>query len=104
MIIAIIKDRFAKHVLNKVMVIRSTVKPREKSPEEGSEDRQPKNPPPAAPPPAPPPASGPAVAPPPPRPAGPSPDDAIDGCDVLASAATTLTSDDQLPATEGGVA
>jgi hypothetical protein len=27
-------------VLNKVMVIRSTVKPREKSPEEGSEDRQ----------------------------------------------------------------
>ena len=29
-------------VLNKVMVIRSTVKPREKSREEGSEDRQPK--------------------------------------------------------------
>jgi hypothetical protein len=29
-------------VLNKVMVIRSTVKPREKSPEEGSEDRQPR--------------------------------------------------------------
>jgi hypothetical protein len=28
-------------VLNKFMVIRSTVKPREKSPEEGSEDRQP---------------------------------------------------------------
>jgi hypothetical protein len=27
-------------VLNKIMVIRSTVKPREKSPEEGSEDRQ----------------------------------------------------------------
>lgn len=27
-------------ILNKVMVIRSTVKPREKSPEEGSEDRQ----------------------------------------------------------------
>ena len=27
-------------VLNKVMVIRSTVKPREKSPDEGSEDRQ----------------------------------------------------------------
>jgi len=36
-------------ILNKVMVIRSTVKPREKSPEEGSEDWQ--NPP--APPPAP---------------------------------------------------
>jgi hypothetical protein len=29
-------------LLNKVMVIRSTVKPTEKSPEEGSEDRQPK--------------------------------------------------------------
>lgn len=29
-------------ILNKVMVIRSTVKPREKSPEEGSEDRKPK--------------------------------------------------------------
>lgn len=97
-------------VLNKVMVIRSTVKPREKSPEEGSEDRQPKNPVPA-PPPAPPPAAAPPVAPgpavaaaPPPGPAGPGADDAIDGCDVLASAATTLTSDDQLPVTEGGVA
>ncbi|HYH81823.1 MAG TPA: hypothetical protein VEX86_18595 [Longimicrobium sp.] len=30
-------------MLNKVMVIRSTVKPREKSPEEGSEDRQKKS-------------------------------------------------------------
>jgi hypothetical protein len=29
-------------VLNKVMVIRSTVKPHEKSGDEGSEDRQPK--------------------------------------------------------------
>lgn len=29
-------------LLNKIMVIRSTVKPREKSPEEGSEDRQPR--------------------------------------------------------------
>jgi len=27
-------------VLNKIMVIRSTVKPREKSPDESSEDRQ----------------------------------------------------------------
>jgi hypothetical protein len=27
-------------LLNKIMVIRSTVKPKEKSPEEGSEDRQ----------------------------------------------------------------
>jgi hypothetical protein len=35
-------------VLNKVMVVRSTVKPHEKSPEESSEDRQAKN---AAPPP-----------------------------------------------------
>jgi hypothetical protein len=32
-------------LLNKFMVIRSTVKPHEKSPEEGSEDRQPKTPP-----------------------------------------------------------
>jgi hypothetical protein len=32
-------------LLNKVMVIRSTVKPHEKSKEEGSEDRQPKKPP-----------------------------------------------------------
>lgn len=32
-------------VLNKIMVIRSTVKPREKSPDEGSEDRQPRTPP-----------------------------------------------------------
>jgi hypothetical protein len=31
-------------VLNKIMVIRSTVKPHEKSPEEGSEDRQPRRP------------------------------------------------------------
>ena len=31
-------------VLNKVMVIRATVKPHEKSPEEGSEDRQPSGP------------------------------------------------------------
>jgi hypothetical protein len=34
-------------VLNKVMVIRSTVKPHEKSPEEGSEDRRPRKQPPA---------------------------------------------------------
>jgi hypothetical protein len=34
-------------LLNKFMVIRSTVKPREKSPEEGSEDRQIAKPPPA---------------------------------------------------------
>lgn len=53
-------------VLNKLMVIRSTVKPHEKSPEESSEDRQPKNPttpapggttPPPPPPPPPPPAA-----------------------------------------------
>ena len=31
-------------ILNKIMVIRSTVKPFEKSPPEGSEDRQPQAP------------------------------------------------------------
>jgi hypothetical protein len=96
-------------VLNKVMVIRSTVKPHEKSPEESSEDRQfPKttvvtastdatqNP-----------------ASPPTSPVIPSTTPAvtitnirdtesdIDGCDVIA---TDFTTDEQLPPAEGGVA
>lgn len=81
-------------VLNKVMVIRSTVKPREKSPDEGSEDRQPR-----------------AVAAAPVQPAPASPaggggagsDADGDAHDAIATA-MDLTTDEQLPATEGGVA
>ena len=97
-------------VLNKVMVIRSTVKPHEKSPEEASEDRQLPSPPPPAPAGAPAPA-GPAPgarvgAPvsPPLEPLIPTPRDEesnLDGCHVVAE---TLTSDEHLPAAEGGVA
>lgn len=90
-------------MLNRMMVIRSTVKPHEKSLEEASEDRQP-----------PPPAGGGGAA----GGGGGSPGangasgtanfnttaantDDIDGCDITA---TDLTGDDQLPASEGGVA
>lgn len=99
-------------VLNKVMVIRSTVKPHEKSKEEGSEDRQPKA------------VVAPEAAivsaasaapmsfaqespsPPPLQASVPSPRDAesnIDGCDVPMSEAEA-TDDEDLPAAEGGVA
>ena len=95
-------------LLNKVMVIRSTVKPREKSPEEGSEDRQRKGPD------APERAAAPhehrgperaATTPrlvaandfePPSEPAG-----LEDGCDVPI---TKVTRDEDLPPAEGGVA
>jgi hypothetical protein len=99
-------------LLNKVMVVRSTVKPHEKSPEEGSEDRQL--------------GSrrttdseeqgtmtrggirGPARVTPPSRSEGiPAPRDAtsaIDGCDVDMADATTVTADEDLPPAEGGVA
>ncbi|MGI4873126.1 MAG: hypothetical protein ACRYFX_18355 [Janthinobacterium lividum] len=91
-------------VLNKIMIIRSTVKPHEKSPEEASDDRQ----------------LPPAQPGPPATPAGslPGPEtlsystpatatlpaDAhsdLDGCDVVA---VNLTPDEDLPAAEGGVA
>jgi hypothetical protein len=96
-------------VLNKVMVIRSTVKPREKSQEEGSEDRQVS---PAAATqlihvPAPPPAAVPPTAGGPPSrqmDKVPSPLDdrsGVDACDVVMGAPTP---DDELPASEGGVA
>jgi len=99
-------------LLNKMMVIRSTVKPHEKSPEEASEDRQVGSaPPPAAAagsPAAPPAPPGAAVATtaaaapsPPPPPAAPVPPDQIDGCDV---GIVHITSDEDLPAAEGGVA
>jgi hypothetical protein len=69
-------------VLNKIMVIRSTVKPHEKSGEEGSEDR--KAQPPAA--------SGSAAA---------AMESDADPCRVGGAAATP---DERLPAAEGGVA
>ena len=99
-------------VLNKVMVIRSTVKPHEKSQEEASEDRQqPAATPVVAG------AAAPAAAPAPPRtPAPPAPTIAtprdpesnLDGClvphDDHDTALQTLTSDESLPPAEGGVA
>lgn len=107
-------------LLNKIMVIRSTVKPREKSPEEASEDRQRRAPTrptngtgdgsagghlaaagvavsPGA-------ARIVAGAPPPPAGKVPTPADvesAVDGCDV---AVEEPTADEDLPPSEGGVA
>lgn len=105
-------------VLNKVMVIRSTVKPHEKSLEEASEDRQPKEPKtvpvpdtsqtqgavagsPAAPAPLPPQTGGQAESPPIQSPR--DQDSNVDTCDVD-FAQEEETSDDQLPPAEGGVA
>jgi hypothetical protein len=94
-------------LLNKVMVIRSTVKPHEKSLEEASEDRQAK-------------AVGPTVTGPPPAATAATrattapgvllpvngmnvrdKESTLDGCDVEIK---DITSDDQLPPAEGGVA
>ena len=88
-------------LLNKFMVVRSTVKPHQKSPEEGSEDRQ----------------IGDDTSPAPPADRAPSgvaqrstgppavPHaaalDLIDGCDVKV---TTVTADEDLPPAEGGIA
>jgi hypothetical protein len=106
-------------VLNKVMVIRSTVKPHEKSPEEASEDRQPKTEKPATVPaapdtsqtqaggagssaaPAPPPRTGQAESPPIQSPLDQH--SRVDTCDVD-FAQEEETPDDQLPPAEGGVA
>jgi hypothetical protein len=99
-------------ILNKVMVIRSTVKPHEKSPEESSEDRQlpPQRPAPprversGEPPPAVPATAVLANAPPPQAVLSPPPEDvesSLDGCEVEAE---ILTPDEDLPAAEGGVA
>jgi hypothetical protein len=95
-------------VLNKVMVIRSTVKPHEKSPEEASEDRQrPKEPPPvvvqtgagageaAAPPPSPPPEPEPLT--------GGDLESDVDACDIEVDP-NEGTPDEELPAAVGGVA
>jgi hypothetical protein len=97
-------------LLNKVMIVRSTVKPHEKSPEESSEDRQ----------------TGrdrvvqidhpvivaPSAEAPASRPVAPTivveperdPDAEADACDVAADAGTKLTDDEELPAAQGGVA
>jgi len=90
-------------VLNKIMVIRSTVKPHEKSPEESSEDRQK--------------AEGTTVVVNPPGgtpngggggaagPNGPNtPPDDTDGHDALQTGAIDFTDDSQLPIPQGGVA
>ncbi|HKH90434.1 MAG TPA: hypothetical protein VKA54_01460 [Gemmatimonadaceae bacterium] len=108
-------------ILNKVMVIRSTVKPHEKSPEESSEDRQTgkdrtstagarsgstmlaeetRDVTPAR--------SARSEAPPAPTRertpvAAPDPDNAVDACDVQADV-HALTSDEDLPAAQGGIA
>ncbi len=96
-------------LLNKVMVVRSTVKPHEKSPEESSDDRQiardrivPVER--AA-------LVAPTMSTPDSRPPAPDvvepqrdPDAEIDACDVEADAATKLTEDEELPAARGGVA
>ena len=112
-------------LLNKMMVVRSTVKPHEKSGEESSEDRQrPKDKSSAAPPDE---GTAPIVAPlvvgavaPRAAPApstsalawraperAPSPrdrDSAEDGCDVEMAEVAVVTSDEDLPEAEGGVA
>jgi len=82
-------------LLNKVMVVRSTVKPHQKSPEEASEDRQTR----AEPSPSITVSSSEAVTA---RASAMSPDpaDLIDGCDVATSDVTT---DENLPEAKGGV-
>jgi hypothetical protein len=75
-------------VLNRVMVVRSTVKPHEKSPEEGSEDRQPA------------PARRHTAAPVAPGTAAAGGDDALDGCDFPF---VEITRDEELPPADGGV-
>ncbi|MGA9768674.1 MAG: hypothetical protein WBV94_06520 [Blastocatellia bacterium] len=88
-------------ILNRVMVIRSTVKPHEKSPEEASEDRQPKTGQ----------ANGatgtsgtsatpPVTAPPESVPAPMDAESDVDGCDVEI---VDPTPDEELPESKGGV-
>jgi hypothetical protein len=96
-------------ILNKVMVVRSTVKPHEKSPEESSDDRQTSNDPqtpndrtlvvtPSTHAQASHPVVAAVVAP------AADPEADVDACDVEADAATKLTDDEELPAARGGVA
>ena len=92
-------------LLNRMMVVRSTVKPHEKSPEESSEDRQTAKErtvivasPPVAPAPVEVRTTAPVVEPP------LDPDAEVDACDVEVDAATRLTDDEELPTARGGVA
>jgi hypothetical protein len=87
-------------LLNKVMVIRSTVKPHEKSPEESSEDRRLGGPPTTAINSSPPPQITTPAAPAADSSMTPSSADLIDGCDVQT---TTVTKDEDLPPAQGGV-
>jgi len=96
-------------LLNKIMVIRSTVKPHEKSQEEGSEDRQAKaaQPQPSVPPP-PPQQPGQAPPPPPPLPAAVQRSAAVSrdveaDLDDCGATPTVLTEDEDLPQAVGGV-
>ena len=99
-------------LLNRMMVIRSTVKPKEKSPDEPAVDRPrnaPMSPPTSlgavSPPPGPPAPGPPAPAPPAPAPvaaAGGQPAEPLhDGCGVGLG---VVTLDEDLPAAQGGVA
>jgi hypothetical protein len=96
-------------LLNKLMVVRSTVKPHEKSPEEASQDRQVKQDKPAVSVVAPAAQTGQAAQPGqataaapvvPTALTAPSADDVTDGCDVPI---TGMTKDEELPASVGGV-
>ena len=102
-------------LLNKVMVVRSTVKPHEKSPEESSEDRQTSHDrrtphdhtlvvAPSTSAPAPHLGQASHVAPTAVIEPEPDSDAEVDGCDVEADSATPLTEDEDLPAARGGVA
>jgi hypothetical protein len=89
-------------ILNKIMIIRSTVKPHEKSPEEASEDRQ-TSADSARPSPSPAPTTIHIVQPVQPAPAQDiEPDSGEDCCHITATDADA-TPDNQLPAAQGGV-
>lgn len=90
-------------LLNKIMVIRSTVKPHEKSPEEESEDRQRKVVRAPAVPVSTPAASAPALAA-APRMFVKAEDSDWDGCSAVQPSQQEIAMDDQLPAARGGVA
>ena len=94
-------------ILNKIMVIRSTVKPHEKSKEEASDDRQAPTPAVVAPVAvvpevASPHPAAPSVPEPAPQDTRPAAEHDLDGCDVEA-APDDLTADEDLPAATGGV-
>ena len=93
-------------LLNRMMVVRSTVKPHEKSPEESSEDRQTPTDRTVYVTAAPVAREAPEVRTVAPVASEPpiDPEADVDACDVGADAATRLTDDEELPAARGGVA